>query len=77
MLFKKNNLKDKIETGDTYFRSMQMSAREQALVLGVSNDAQGIPHVHYEKTLVSGAYKDPQGTHVLCLDIFARDFHVN
>ncbi len=77
MLFKKNKLKDKIERGDLYRRPMQMSAQEEARVLFVSDDVQGIPHVHYEKTLVSGGYKDPQGARVLSLDTFTKDFHMS
>jgi len=76
MLFKKNNLMDKIARGDIFSRRMRIDAQEEARVLYVSNDPQGIPHVHYEKTLVSGGYKDPQGARILSLDVFAKDFHV-
>lgn len=76
MLFKKNNLIDKIARGDIFSRRMRIDAQEEARVLSVSEDTQGIPHVHYEKTLVAGGYKDPQGERVLCLDVFAKDFRV-
>ncbi|MEH6402494.1 MAG: hypothetical protein V7750_03920 [Sneathiella sp.] len=77
MLFKKRLLKDKIGCGDIFYRHMQISAQEQARVLYVSNDKQGIPHVHYERTLLAGGVKDLQGVRVLALEAFSKDFHIN
>ncbi|MEP4190182.1 MAG: hypothetical protein ABJN51_03820, partial [Sneathiella sp.] len=64
MLFKKNNLREKIGCGDIFYRHMQISAQEEARVLRVSDDEQGIPHVHFERTLMGSGYKDPQGVRV-------------
>ncbi len=76
MLFKKNNLREMIGCGDKFYRNMQISAQEEAKVIHIIDDEQGIPHVHFERTLFGSGYKDPQGVRVLALDIFARDYHV-
>jgi len=77
MLFKKVDLKDKIAQGDVFHRTMLVNAREQARVLYISEDNQGIPHVHYERTLIGTCYKELQGVRVLAIDAFAKDFHVH
>ncbi|WP_169569223.1 hypothetical protein [Sneathiella limimaris] len=77
MLFKKSDIKEKISQGAVFLRTMRVNAREEARVLYVSEDEQGISHVHYERTLIGSCYKEPAGTRVLSLDTFARDFQVN
>ncbi|MFT6558536.1 hypothetical protein [Sneathiella sp.] len=76
MLFKKIDLREKIVQGDIYYRAMQINAQEEAKVLYVSDDDFGIPHVHFERTLLGSGYKDPQGVRVLALDTFAKDFRL-
>lgn len=77
MLFRKINLKEKISQGSIFQRSMLINAQEEAKVLYISEDYQGISHVHYERTLIGSCYKEPQGVRVLAMDTFARDFCVN
>ncbi len=77
MLFRKIDLKDKIYQGTVFHRNMMINAQEEAKVLYISEDDQGISHVHYERTLIGSCYKEPQGVRVLAMDTFARDFHVN
>ncbi len=77
MMFKRTNLKEKISCGEIYRRNMRVNAREEAKVLSITDDEQGIPHVRFERTLVGSCFKDPQGVRVLALDAFAKDFHVN
>jgi len=76
MFFKKESLSDTIATGDVFYRHMMLSLQEQAKVLRVENDEQGIPHVHYEKTVLRTGYKEPAGPRVLALAIFEREFHL-
>ena len=76
MLFRKCNLREKIETGDVFYRDIKLSGQEEARVVDICDDEQGIPHVRFERTLFGSGYKDPQGVRVLALDIFAREFHV-
>jgi hypothetical protein len=76
MLFKKHSLKDKITCGQVYEREMIVSTREEARVLSISDDTQGIPHVRFERTLVGSSFKNHQGIRVLALNAFVRDFHV-
>ncbi|WP_373088937.1 hypothetical protein [Sneathiella sp.] len=75
MLFKKQNIRDSIACGDVFYRHMMLSLQEQAKVLRIADDDQGIPHVHYEKTVVRTGYREHAGPHVLALAIFTRDFH--
>ena len=77
MLFRKIDLKDKISQGSIFQRNMLINAQEEAKVLYISEDDQGISHVHYERTLIGSCYKEPQGVRVLSMDTFARDFCVN
>ena len=75
MLFKKHDLRDSIACGDVFYRHMMLSLQEQAKVLRIADDDQGIPHVHYEKTVLrTGGYQEHAGPHVLALATFARDF---
>ncbi|MCC3306144.1 hypothetical protein [Sneathiella sp. HT1-7] len=74
MFFKKQSLRDRIASGDIFYRRMMLSLREQARVLRVEDDDQGIPHVHYEKTVLRTGYQEHSGTNVLALAIFERDF---
>ncbi|MCR9215324.1 MAG: hypothetical protein NXI13_16525 [Proteobacteria bacterium] len=74
MFFKKESLRDTIATGDVFYRHMMLSLQEQAKVLRVENDDQGIPHVHYEKTVLRTGYQEHAGPHVLALAIFEREF---
>ncbi|GLQ07155.1 hypothetical protein [Sneathiella chinensis] len=76
MLFKRKQVISNVDCGDVFYRRMQLSGREEARVLYVSDDGQGIPHVHYEGTLLSCGKKDPQGHRVLALDVFRRNFQV-
>jgi len=75
-MFRRTNLKEKIACGAVYCRNMRVNAREEARVISISDDEQGIPHVRFEKTLISSHHKDPQGVRILSLDTFAKDFHV-
>ncbi len=54
-----------------------VNAQEEAKVLYISEDDQGISHVHYERTVIGSCYKEPQGVRVLAMDTFAKDFRVN
>ncbi|MDF2368316.1 hypothetical protein [Sneathiella sp.] len=74
MFFKKQGLRDRIASGDIFYRRMMLSLQEQARVLRVEDDDQGIPHVHYEKTVLRTGYQEHAGTNVLALAIFERDF---
>ncbi|MBL4665732.1 MAG: hypothetical protein JKY04_00015 [Sneathiella sp.] len=76
MLFRKIDLKDKIAEGDIFHRNMKISTLEEARVLYISEDEQGISHVHYERTVIGSCFKEPLGTRVLAIDAFAKDFHV-
>ncbi len=77
MLFRKVDLKDKISQGAVFHRSMMINAQEEARVLYISEDDHGIPHVHYERTLIGSSFKEHQGVRVLSMATFAKDFHVN
>ena len=76
MLFKKIDLKEKIIQGDVYQRNMLTSTQEEARVLYISEDKQGISHVHFEQTIIGSCFKEPMGTRMLAIDAFARDFHL-
>ncbi|MBO6825149.1 MAG: hypothetical protein JJ879_03040 [Sneathiella sp.] len=75
-MFRRTNLKEKIACGAVYCRDMRVNAREEARVISITDDDQGIPHVRFEKTLICSSKKDPQGIRLLALDAFAKDFHV-
>ncbi|WP_148301849.1 hypothetical protein [Sneathiella glossodoripedis] len=60
-----------------FHRNMMVNAQEEAKVLYISEDDQGISHVHYERTVIGSCYKEPQGVRVLAMDTFAKDFRVN
>ena len=77
MFFKKESLRNTIATGDVFYRHMMLSLQEQAKVLRIENDDQGIPHVHYEKTVLRTGYQEHAGPHVLALAIFEREFHLS
>ncbi|MAL79742.1 MAG: hypothetical protein CMN55_11640 [Sneathiella sp.] len=74
MFFKKRNLRDRIASGDIFYRHMSLSLQEQAKVLRISEDDQGIPHVHYEKTMLRTGFREHGGNRVLALDMFERTF---
>ncbi|MEH6475742.1 MAG: hypothetical protein V7727_08625 [Sneathiella sp.] len=76
MLFRKIDLKEKIVQGDVFHRDMRISTQEEARVLYITEDEQGISHVHYERTVIGSCFKEAMGTRVLAIDAFARDFHV-
>ncbi|PHQ70676.1 MAG: hypothetical protein COB93_04875 [Sneathiella sp.] len=76
MFFKKESLAETIACGDVFYRHMMMSLQEQAKVLRVENDDQGIPHVHYEKTVIRTGYQEHAGHRVLALATFEREFHL-
>lgn len=74
LFFKKRNRRDHIALGDIFFRPMNLSMQEQAKVLRISEDDQGIPHVHYEKTLLCSGHREHGGNKVLALSTFERQF---
>jgi hypothetical protein len=74
MFFKRSRHSD-IHEGSVYYR-LQNNFREQAKVVSVSNDDQGIPHVHYEMNYLQPGKLDPQGRRVLALDCFTSEFDV-
>lgn len=74
MFFKKRNLRDQIASGDIFYRRMSLCLQEQAKVLRISDDDQGIPHVHYEKTVLRTGFREHDGNKVLALDMFERSF---
>lgn len=76
MFFKKERLRDTVVSGDVFYRHLMLSLQEQAKVLRVEDDDQGIPHVHYEKTVLRTGYQEHAGPHVLALAIFAREFNL-
>jgi hypothetical protein len=77
MFFKKGSFRDSIACGDVFYRHMMLSLQEQAKVLRIEDDDQGIPHVHYEKTVLRTGYQEHAGPRVLALDIFERDFRLS
>lgn len=74
MFFKRSRLLD-IHEGSTYYR-LQNNFREQAKVVSVAKDDQGIPHVHYDMNYLVPGKMDPQGRRVLALECFSSEFQV-
>ncbi|WP_334129268.1 hypothetical protein [Sneathiella sp.] len=74
LFFRKRNLRDHIASGDIFYRRMSLSMQEQAKVLRITEDGQGIPHVHYENTLLCTGHREHGGNKVLALDMFERQF---
>ncbi len=74
MFFRRRKLTENVCEGCVFERVYSTNMVEQAEVLWVGDDLDGIPHVRFKMSYLRAHCREPQGTRILALDCFAERY---